>query len=265
MVAASAAAAMIAMRRSQVANPVRLRAVPNTLAAPITGHPAHVVLRPGLGDVVKRLYSSFNKCDANGTADCFTEDVVYEDLLLGNSTIVQSREEFRELIRTHPVFVTAQACALLGLPPLDCKVEVDSISEDTTRNTVGVEWHVEVSGQPLLLGRGLSFMKICPKTGLIAKATDIAEAPWRAIGLFLAPFARSIRDISRLLRDWSFSSVIAVVLCAVLFLDRSSLDMLRDDIDTIDDFRNQLDQSLSPSAHADLKALLAEVVAGEKF
>ncbi|OLP87149.1 hypothetical protein AK812_SmicGene31666 [Symbiodinium microadriaticum] len=207
----------------------------------------------------------FNKCDANGTADCFTEDVVYEDLLLGNSTIVQSREEFRELIRTHPVFVSAQACALLGLPPLDCKVKVDSISEDTTRNTVGVEWHVEVSGQPLLLGRGLSFMKICPKTGLIAKATDIAEAPWRAIGLFLAPFARSIRDISRLLRDWSFSSVIAVVLCAVLFLDRSSLDMLRDDIDTIDDFRNQLDQSLSPSAHADLKALLAEVVAGDKF
>ncbi|CAK9067733.1 unnamed protein product [Durusdinium trenchii] len=213
---------------------------------------------PELGAVVRQLYASFNQCDADRTAACFTEDVVYEDLLLGNSTIVQSRAEFLELIRTHPVFVSARACGMLGLPPLDIKVEVDNISEDTLRSTVGVEWHVEVSGQPLVLGRGLSFMKICRKTGLIAKATDIAEAPWRAIGLVLSPFARGIRDVSRLLRDWSFSSAITVVLFAVLFLDRSSLDMLRDDIDTLDDFRNRLEQL---PEHQDLKAYLAEMVA----
>ncbi|CAK9067735.1 unnamed protein product [Durusdinium trenchii] len=193
---------------------------------------------PELGAVVRQLYASFNQCDADRTAACFTEDVVYEDLLLGNSTIVQSRAEFLELIRTHPVFVSARACGMLGLPPLDIKVEV--------------------SGQPLVLGRGLSFMKICRKTGLIAKATDIAEAPWRAIGLVLSPFARGIRDVSRLLRDWSFSSAITVVLFAVLFLDRSSLDMLRDDIDTLDDFRNRLEQL---PEHQDLKAYLAEMVA----
>ncbi|CAJ1358561.1 unnamed protein product [Effrenium voratum] len=220
-------------------------------------HEVHGVHGAQLGSVVRRLYSSFNECDADGTASCFTEDVVYEDLLLGNSTIVQSREEFLELIRTHPVFVSAKACGMLGLPPLDLQVKVDSMSEDTRRYTVGVEWHVEVGGQPLVLGRGLSFMKICRKTGLIAKATDIAEAPWRAIGLLLAPFARGIRDLSRLLRDWSFSSVITVVLFAMLFLDRSSLDMLRDDIDTLDDFRNQLDQS----DHSGLKSMLAEMVA----
>lgn len=211
---------------------------------------------PELGAVVRQLYASFNQCDAHRTAACFTEDVVYEDLLLGNSTIVQSREEFFELIRTHPVFVSARACGMLGLPPLDIKVEVDNISEDMKRYTVGVEWHVEVGGQPLVLGRGLSFMKIDPKTGLIAKATDIAEAPWRAIGVILSPFARGIRDFSRLLRDWSFSSVITVVLFAVLFMDQSSLDQLRDDIDTLDDFRKGLDQS----DHTGLKALLAEVV-----
>lgn len=215
---------------------------------------------PELGAVVRQLYASFNQCDAHRTAACFTEDVVYEDLLLGNSTIVQSREEFFELIRTHPVFVSARACGMLGLPPLDIKVEVDNISEDMKRCTVGVEWHVEVGGQPLVLGRGLSFMKIDPKTGLIAKATDIAEAPWRAIGVILSPFARGIRDFSRLLRDWSFSSVITVVLFAVLFMDQSSLDQLRDDIDTLDDFRKGLDQS----DHTGLKALLAEVVAKNK-
>lgn len=221
------------------------------------GAPLSVTPEPELAAVVRQLYASFNQCDAHRTAACFTEDVVYEDLLLGNSTIVQSRAEFLELIRTHPVFVSARACGMLGLPPLDIKVEVDNISEDIKRSTVGVEWHVEVGGQPLVLGRGLSFMKIDPETGLIAKATDIAEAPWRAIGLVLSPFARGIRELSRLLRDWSFSSVITVVLFAVLFMDQSSLDQLRDDIDTLDDFRKGLDQS----DHNGLKALLAEMVA----
>lgn len=191
--------------------------------------------------VVERLYHNFNSCDADGTANCFTEDVVYEDLLLGNSTIVNSRDEFRELISTHPVFVGNQFCKSLNLPPPDLKVKVDSIAEDAVRNTVGVEWHVEVNGEPLLLGRGLSFMRICPRTGLIQRAVDIAEAPWRAIGLLLAPFARGLRDFSRLLR---YSGVLLMIIPLAflgIFLDRSSLDSIRTEIDSLDDFRDGLD------------------------
>lgn len=197
----------------------------------------------GALSIVEQLYAGFNRCDPDMTANCFTEDVVYEDLLLGNTTIVSSREEFRELINTHPVFVGSRFCTALKIPPLDVAVRVDSIAEDTSRGTVGVEWHVEVGGQPLVLGRGLSFMRICPQTGLIRRAVDIAEAPWRAIGLFVAPFARGLRDFSRAIRDWGTISIIAMVLFVLLFVDRSSLDEIRTDIDSLDDFRDELDRS----------------------
>ncbi len=39
----------------------------------------------------------------------------HESSTLWKSTQVQSREEFFELIRTHPVFVSARACGMLGL------------------------------------------------------------------------------------------------------------------------------------------------------
>lgn len=192
--------------------------------------------------IVQRLYDNFNLCDPDGTANCFTEDVVYEDLLLGNSTIVQSREEFRELIRAHPVFVAAEACKTFGFSKPDLRVTVDMISEDLVRHTVGVEWHVEVNGEPLALGRGLSFMKVCPQTGLIQRATDIAEAPWRAVGLLLAPFARMLRELSRYLSQVGLAFVWVPAACIFIFLDRPWLDSLREDIDTIDNFRRELDQ-----------------------
>lgn len=198
--------------------------------------------------VIQRLYDSFNCCDADGTAECFTEDIVYEDLLLGNSTIVNSREEFRELIGTHPVFVASRVCEALRVQRLDVKVKVDNISEDMVRHTCGVSWHVEFAGEPLFLGRGLSFMEICPKTGLIQKAVDIAEAPWRAIGLFFAPLARGLREISRFVRDWSAAPVVLALLFALIFVDRSSLDHIRADIDQVDDFRDSLDSALSQLA-----------------
>jgi len=195
--------------------------------------------------VVQRLYDAFNRCDPDGTAECFTKDIVYEDLLLGNSTIVQSRDEFRELIQSHPVFVGASACRALDMPAPDLQVKVDTISEDLVRSTVGVEWHVEVNGEPLVLGRGLSFMTICPKTGLISKATDIAEAPWRAIGIFFAPFARGLRGFARVLGESGIVTVLTVVFLLALFMDRSSLDVIRQDIDTLDDFRGALEESPS--------------------
>lgn len=202
---------------------------------------------PTIGKIVEELYDCFNRCDVDGTADCFTDDVVYEDLLLGNATIVESREDFRELIATHPVFVARGACEALGWEPLDLAVRVDSLSEDMQRGTVGVEWHVEIRGDAIALGRGLSFMRICPRTGLIARAVDIAEAPWRTIGLLLTPFARGIRELSRFWRLWGAAAATSIcmlpVVFLIIFLDRSSMDDLRANIDMLDDFRDELDNT----------------------
>lgn len=194
----------------------------------------------GIGSIVSQLYDSFNRCDVDGTADCFTEDVVYEDLLLGASTIVESREDFRELIQTHPVFVAQRACTALHLPPLGVEVKVDSIAEDALRGTVGVEWHVEVGGSPLALGRGLSFMRICPRTGLIRRAVDLVEAPWRVIGILISPFARGLRVVSRLFTITWISVVAPLLVLLMIFSDRPAMDSLRKGVDSMDDFRDTL-------------------------
>ena len=90
-------------------------------------------------------------------------------------------------------------------------LEIDSIAEG--ENTVGVEWHVQFAGEEgfrkaessLLvqlkrdqfrtsysgrygesafpLGRGLSQARVCTRSGKIERVVDIAEAPWRVIGL----------------------------------------------------------------------------------
>lgn len=211
------------------------------------------------GDIVLRMYENFNKCDVDGIADCFTEDVVYEDLLLGSTTIVNSRAEFRELIKAHPVFVGSRTCNAWNVNAPELAVKVDSISEDLIRGTIGVEWHVEVGGQPLTLGRGLSFMRVCPHTGLIQRAVDIAEAPWRVVGLLLAPFARGFRDFTRGLNSFGAASLATPLFIffafVVTFMDKPSMDSFREDIDFLADFRDQLDAagSLPPSLGTVLK------------
>ena len=40
---------------------------------------------------------------------------------------------------------------------------------------------------PFPLGRGLSQAKVCVETGKIERVVDIAEAPWRIIGVALLP------------------------------------------------------------------------------
>mmetsp|Transcript_101823 Transcript_101823/g.287232 ORF Transcript_101823/g.287232 Transcript_101823/m.287232 type:complete len:408 (+) Transcript_101823:41-1264(+) len=226
----------------------------------------------GIGRIVYHLYDNFNRCDVDGTAECFTEDVVYEDLLLGNSTIVESREDFREVIGTHPVFLWRTFCTSSRLPITDIAVRVDSIAEDAARGTVGVEWHVEVDGRPLAMGRGLSFMRICSRTGLIEHAVDIAEAPWRAVGLVVAPFARGLRMAARL-----WTSIITPSLMVslgtltlfgplLLFLDKRTMDEIRDYVDNIDDFRGRLDAVLAQAENpttTTLRYLPLEGVLGE--
>ena len=65
-------------------------------------------------------------------------------------------------------------------------LEVDSIAEG--KDTVGVEWHVQCGDAAFPLGRGLSQAQMCTTTGKIVRVVDIAEAPWRVIGLLVLPF-----------------------------------------------------------------------------
>ena len=50
------------------------------------------------------------------------------------------------------------------------------------------------------LGRGLSQAKICAETGKIVRVVDIAEGPWRVIGLIALPFITLVQKLSQVLR-----------------------------------------------------------------
>ncbi|KAL1510967.1 hypothetical protein AB1Y20_005792 [Prymnesium parvum] len=148
------------------------------------------VLTPA--QAIKGLYRAFNARDADRVASFLTEDCVYEDLLLGPSTVCRGREAFVNALRFHPAFVSNKLFKDSPFGSLfpDVVIEVDSIAEGV--DTVGVEWHVQVKRDdgkefPFPLGRGLSQAKVCVETGKIERVVDIAEAPWRIIGVALLP------------------------------------------------------------------------------
>jgi len=161
------------------------------------------VLTPG--QAIKGLYKAFNDRDADRVASFLTEDCVYEDLLLGPSTVCRGRDAFVNALRFHPAFVSDKLLSKLpfGSQLPDVVIEVDSIAEGV--DTVGVEWHVQIKGDdgsdfPFPLGRGLSQAKVCVETGKIERVVDIAEAPWRIIGVALLPFIQASQFLSDLLR-----------------------------------------------------------------
>ena len=149
--------------------------------------PEGEIMRPS--QAIKGLYAAFNARDAACVASFLTEDCVYEDLLLGPATVCRGREAFMGALRFHPAFVSSGLFDRLpfakDLLP-DLTLEVDSIAEGV--DTVGVEWHVQVGDSAFPLGRGLSQARVCTKTGKIERVVDIAEAPWRVIGLIALPF-----------------------------------------------------------------------------
>jgi hypothetical protein len=146
---------------------------------------AQAVLKPGAA--IRGLYDAFNQKNATAAAEFLDDDVIYEDLLLGPNTICRGKEAFTSVLKFHPAFVTSAVFSQLpitrNLPEL--RLVVDSVAEGF--DTVGVEWHVEVGSSPFPLGRGLSQAKTNPYTGKITRVVDIAEAPWRVIGIVLTP------------------------------------------------------------------------------
>ena len=126
-----------------------------------------------------RLYEAFNRFDAEGVADLMADDGVYEDLLLGETTICRGKAMLTKALRWHPAFLLQDL--------IDVRVVVDDYACDG-HERVGVEWHVQISDQRLPLGRGLTHARIDPETGKLLRVVDICEAPWRVVGLlFVRP------------------------------------------------------------------------------
>lgn len=153
------------------------------------------VLRPS--QAILGLYAAFNARDEACVASFLTDDCVYEDLLLGPATVCRGKQAFMNALRFHPAFVSSRVFSRLPfadlLPALT--LEVDSIAEG--QDTVGVEWHVQCGDRAFPLGRGLSQARVCTETGKIQRVVDIAEAPWRVIGLLALPLINLVQLASR--------------------------------------------------------------------
>ena len=135
---------------------------------------------------IKGLYAAFNERDADAAGTFLADNCVYEDLLLGPSTVCRGRKAFVDALRFHPAFLSTKLLDAFPFELPKLVLVVDSIAEGD--NTVGVEWHVEVGGSPFPLGRGLSQAQVDPASGEIVRVVDIAEAPWRMVGILLLPF-----------------------------------------------------------------------------
>ena len=129
---------------------------------------------------IRALYDAFNARDGPAVAALLADDVVYEDLLLGESTICRGKAAFSGALEWHPAFVSKK----LNLP-FDLQLIVDKVACDGEKS-VGVEWHVEVDGKPFPLSRGLS-LATTNAEGKLERVVDIAEAPWRVVGLLIRP------------------------------------------------------------------------------
>mmetsp|Transcript_28329 Transcript_28329/g.83190 ORF Transcript_28329/g.83190 Transcript_28329/m.83190 type:complete len:285 (-) Transcript_28329:268-1122(-) len=149
---------------------------------------------------VRGLYKAFNDRDAEKAGSFLTDDCIYEDLLLGPATVCRGKEAFIGALSMHPAFISDRLVAILPWASEQSRVPslelvVDSVADGT--GSVGVEWHVELGGWAIPLGRGLSHAIICPRTGKISRVVDIAEAPWRMIGLAVAPAANVFQRLAR--------------------------------------------------------------------
>ncbi|KAJ8610692.1 hypothetical protein CTAYLR_005685 [Chrysophaeum taylorii] len=136
---------------------------------------------------ILRLYEAFNARDLEGVASLLADDVVYEDLLLGDTTICRGKEAFKAALAWHPAFVSAR----LDLPLGSLELVVDKVACDGD-TTVAVEWHVEQNGRPFPLGRGLSIATLDDDKNL-SRVVDLCEAPWRVVGLLVRPVLFSAR------------------------------------------------------------------------
>uniref|UniRef100_A0A7S3NJ44 SnoaL-like domain-containing protein n=1 Tax=Aureoumbra lagunensis TaxID=44058 RepID=A0A7S3NJ44_9STRA len=131
--------------------------------------------------VMLELYDAFNARDAYAIGELMNENAIYEDLLLGDTTVCRGKNKFIQVLNWHPAFILTK----LGFPADNLKVIVDHIACDGYQSC-GIEWHVEFNGKQLPLGRGLSHA-ILDQNNKLIRVVDICEAPWRVIGLLLRP------------------------------------------------------------------------------
>ena len=168
--------ALAPVKTNRIAELRRQRAEIDAELATLDAH--HATATPK--QQIRALYDAFNARDGRAVADLLADDVVYEDLLLGESTICRGKAAFSGALEWHPAFVSKK----LNLP-FDLQLIVDKVACDGEKS-VGVEWHVEVDGKPFPLSRGLS-LATTNAEGKLERVVDIAEAPWRVVGLLIRP------------------------------------------------------------------------------
>lgn len=156
-------------------------------------------------DQIRKLYEAFNARDADGVASVLSEDVVYEDLLLGASTVCRGKTAFKRALQWHPAFVGSK----LELPLGRLDVVVDEVACDGSRS-VGVEWHVEWNKRPVPLGRGLSLATL-DDDGKLDRVVDICEAPWRVVGLVVRPGIEVVTALSAAFATTALAKVLNII------------------------------------------------------
>ncbi|KAJ1416557.1 hypothetical protein B484DRAFT_454247 [Ochromonadaceae sp. CCMP2298] len=125
----------------------------------VTGKPRSLSKTPG--DVVRRYFEYWNVRDMESAVAVFSDDCVYED------TLYPGAFDGKEALKTH-LFRVAVAV------PDSFQFIVDTVSEDSSSGTVGVQWHVESAGNALPFTRGCSMYTV-NKQGQITKGFDVPE------------------------------------------------------------------------------------------
>lgn len=96
------------------------------------------------GASVLGFYRAFNLRNLERLGDFITDDCIYEDLLLGQVTVISGKRKLLDTLRFHPAFCSVRLAEyglewLAGMVP-DISLQVLSLTEGD--GVVGVEWQV---------------------------------------------------------------------------------------------------------------------------
>ncbi|MBE9080260.1 nuclear transport factor 2 family protein [Romeria aff. gracilis LEGE 07310] len=112
--------------------------------------------------VVCALYEAINRRDVEAAIALIDEQCLYQDLNFPKPH--QGKAAVRELFEA--------SCKSV---PADFQFVIDQVAGEGL--SAGMLWHVQIDGIPFPNGRGSSFYRLSPETGLIIFARDVVEPP----------------------------------------------------------------------------------------
>ena len=125
-------------------------------------------------------------------AALFTEQVEYEDMLLGVRAV--GLEQVIAALRHQPhALSTSLPRQLLGMELPQLRLVVQSTAQ--VDDEAVVEWQAHFGGMALPLGRGLTKLQLCPHSRKVCRWVDVAEVPWRAAGSAMASVTEWVQSV----------------------------------------------------------------------